>query len=109
MRKSKLKLFSCEKEQAVATSGECDVRLEHEDFECITPVIVANGLAQECLVGMNVLVKWPAMKEAIRVLLKRRPESDSNNNSLSLKPKIARLHNICLPRIMANVELKTNC
>ena len=33
IRKSKLKLFSCEKEQAVATSGECDVRLEHKDFQ----------------------------------------------------------------------------
>ena len=80
--------------------------MEHEDFQCITPVIVAKGLAHECLVSLNVLVKWPAIKEAIRVLLKRRPEDESNNNSLSRNPKIARLHNICLPRIMADNELK---
>ena len=47
IRKSKLKLFSCKRDQAVATSGECDVKLEHEYFHCITPVIVAKGLAHE--------------------------------------------------------------
>ena len=54
VRKSKLKLFSCERDQAVATSGECDMKLEHDDFQCITPVIVAKGLAHECLIGMIV-------------------------------------------------------
>ena len=69
IRKSKLKLFSCERDQAVAMSGECDVKLEHEDFQCITMVIVAKGLAHEWLIGMNVLLRWPAIKEAISVLL----------------------------------------
>ena len=31
VRKSKLKLFSCKRDQAVATSGECVVKLEHDD------------------------------------------------------------------------------
>ena len=106
VRKSKLKLFSCKSDKAVGTSVECDVKLEHEDFQYITPVIVVKGLAHECLIGMNVLVRWPAMKEAIRVLLKRQSESERDNNSWSDKPQFARLNNICLPRIMADVELK---
>ena len=55
---------------------------------------------------MNVLVRWPEMKEAISVLLKRRLEGESDNNSLIMHPKITRLYNICLPRIMADNELK---
>ena len=107
IRKSKLKLFSCERDQVVATSGECDVKLKHHDFQCITPVIVAKGLANECLIGMNVLVRWPAMKEAIRVLLNRQPENERDSISWSKNPQIARLNNICLPRFMANSELKS--
>ena len=76
VRKSKLKLFSCERDQAVTTLGECNVKLEHDEFQCIIPVIVAKGLAHEYLIGMNVFVRWPVMKEAIRVLLKRPPEND---------------------------------
>ena len=107
IRKSKLKLFSCERDQAVATSGEYDVKLEHDDFQCITAVIVAKGLAHECLVDMNVLVRWPAMKEAIRVLLQRPPEYERDRNDWSNSPQFARFNNICLPRIMADDELRS--
>ena len=88
VRKSKLKLFSCERDQAVATSGQCDKKLEHDDFQCITPVIVAKGLAHECLIGMNVLVRWPAMKEAIRLLLKRQPECELDKSSWVKNPRV---------------------
>ena len=40
----------------MATAGEFNVNMEHEEFKCITPVIVAKDLAHECLIGMNVLV-----------------------------------------------------
>ena len=70
------------------TSGECDVKLEHDDFQCITPVIVPKGLAHECLIRMNVLVRWP-IKEAIRVLLKRPIENDLDNNSWTNSPQFA--------------------
>ena len=90
----------------MAKSGECDVKLEHDDFQCITPVIVAKGLAHVCLIGMNALVRWPAMMEAIRVLLKRQTENERYNNSWSNSPQIARLKNICLPGLMADSELK---
>ena len=106
LRKSKIKLFSCEKEQAVATAGECDVKLEHEEFRCVTPVIVAMGLAHECLIGMNVLVRWPTMKEAIRVLTQNGQHARREVEGLSHDPKIARLHNICLPRIFADDGFK---
>ena len=107
VRNSKLKLFSCQRNQAVATSGECDVKLEHDDFQGIRPVIVEKRLAHECLIGMNVLVRWPAMKEAIRVLDNRQQESKRDNNSLSDNIQFARLNNICLPRIMVDSELKS--
>ena len=45
VRKLKFKLFSCERDQAVATLGECDVKLEHDEFQCITQVIVAKGFS----------------------------------------------------------------
>ena len=106
IRKSNLKLFSCKKDQAVATSGECDVKLKHDDFKCITPVILAKGLAHECMIGMNMFVRWLAMKEERRVLLKRQPEDESDNSSLSQNPEIARLNNICLPRIRADFDFK---
>ena len=83
------------------------MKLEHDYFQCITPVIVAKGLARECLIGMNVLVRWLAIREAIRVLLKRQPESERDNNSWSDNPQFARLNNICLPRIMADSELES--
>ena len=107
IRKSKLELFSCEREQAVATSCECDVKLEHDYFQCITPVIIAKGLAHECLVSMSVLVRWPAMKEAIRVLLKRQPENEREKNSWSNNLEFTTLNNICLLRIMPDGELKS--
>ena len=66
----------------MATSAECDVKLEHDDFKCITPVILAKGLAHECLIGMK----------------------ESDNSSLSKNPEIARLNNICLPRIRADFD-----
>ena len=69
--------------------------------------IVAKGLAHECLVGMSVWVRRPAMKEAIRVLLKRPPENDRDNSGWSNNPQFARLNNICLPRIMADSELRS--
>ena len=80
------------------------MKLEPDEFQCITSVTV---LAHECLIGMKMLVRWPAMKEAIRVLLKRQREDESDNSNLSQNPQIVRLHNICLPRIMANSELKS--
>ena len=43
VRKSKLKLFSCERDQAVATKGECDAKIAREEFQCITTVIEAKG------------------------------------------------------------------
>ena len=104
LRKSKIKLFSCEKDQAVATTGECEIRLEHDDFQCVTQVIVASGLAHDCLIGMNILVRWPAMKEAIGVLLQN--EKMSEMQMCSDNTKIARLHNICLPRILADEGFK---
>ena len=91
----------------MATSGECDVKLEHDDFQCITPVIVAKGLAHECLIGMNVLIRWPAMKEVIRLLLKRQPEDERDNSSWAKNRQITRLNHICLPCIMADIELKS--
>ena len=100
LKKLKIKLFSCEKDQAIATTGECEVMLEHVDFKSVTQVIVANGLAHDCLIGMNILVRWPAMKEAIGVLLQN--ERMTERGVVSEDPKIARLHNICLPRILAD-------
>ena len=101
IRKSKLTIFLSD--QAVTTSGECDVKLEHDDFHCITPVIVAKGLAHECLIGMNVLVRWPAMIEAIRVLLKSQPKDESKDRSLS---KNLMINIICLPMFIADFDLK---
>ena len=63
--------------------GEYDVKLEHD--ECITPVIVARGLALECLIGMPCAGAM-AIKEAIRVLLKRPSENERYNNSCSNNP-----------------------
>ena len=40
----------------LATLGECDVLLRHEQFMYVSPVIVAVDLAPDCLFGMNVLV-----------------------------------------------------
>ena len=86
---------------------ECDVKLAHEEFQCITTVILAKGLAHECLIGMNVLVQWPAMKEAIRILLDRPPVNHRDINNWAVNPQFARLNNICLPRIMGDCDLKS--
>ena len=68
---------------------------------------LAKVLAHESLIGMNVLVRWPAMIEAIRVLLKRPPENALDNNSWSNSTQFAKLNNICLPRIMVDSELRS--
>ena len=60
----------------MATTDNCEVNLENEDFQCVTQVIVANGLVHNCLIGMNILVCWPAMKETIDVLLKNEKISE---------------------------------
>ena len=77
--KSKLKLFSCKRNQAVA--GECDGKLDNDKIKCITPYISAKGLAHEFLIGMNVLVRWPILKEAISALLKKQPVVGEENRS----------------------------
>ena len=100
LKKSKIKLFSCEKDQAVATTGACEVKLKNVDFKCVTQVIVANGLANDFLIGIYILVRWPAMIEAIGVLLKN--ERTSERRVVSDDSMIARLHNICLQRILAD-------
>ena len=65
LKKSTVKSFSCEVDKALDTLGECDVILKHDQFQCISPVIVAVDLSHDCLIGMNVLVLWPTMKNAI--------------------------------------------
>ena len=49
LKKSSVKLFSCEVDKALETLGECDVMLRHDQFQCISPVIVAVDLAHDCL------------------------------------------------------------
>ena len=47
-----------------------------------------------------------AMKEAIRILWKRRPEDDREGHELYKYPKTARLNNLCLSRIRADSVFK---
>ena len=68
-----------------------NVKLEYDKFKCVTPVIVVKGLSHECLIGMNVLVRWPILKDAITVLLKKQPVDGEENRGLSKSPLIARL------------------
>ena len=65
IKKSSVSLYSCEAESAVSTIGECVVLLEHRGSNCVSSVIVAKNLAHECLLGMNVLTKWPVTKDEI--------------------------------------------
>ena len=82
------------------------MKLEKDEFKCISPVIVAKGLAHECLIGINVLVRWPVMKEAISALLKKQPVVGEENRRLLKIQLIARLNNIGLPQIIADNEFK---
>ena len=68
--KPSVNLYSSELVSVISTLGECDVKLKFKDFECLSTVIVATNLAYECLLGMNVLTKWPAMREAIEIMAK---------------------------------------
>ena len=86
--KPSVSLYSSELVSEISTLGECDVKLKFKDFECISTVIVAKNLAYECLLGMNVLTKWPAMREAIKIMAKV-----SGNNQIKYfetQPKITR-------------------
>ena len=102
-----IKLFSCEVDKALATLGECEVFLRHEQFMCVSPVIVAVDLAHDCLIGMNVLVLWPTMKDAIDVLMKARPEVEDSGQMFVPKSSATRLNNICLPKIASNFDIKS--
>ena len=105
LKKSTVKLFSCEVDKALETLGECDVMLKHDQFQCISPVIVAVDLAHDCLIGMNVLVLWPTMRDAIEVLLKARQHNSNDNRKFESDSKATRLNNICLPRILADFNI----
>ena len=107
IKETSIKLFSCEVDKALNTLGECDVMLRHDQFNCISPVIVAVDLAHDCLIGMNVLVLWPKMRNAIDVLLKVRLQSKNADPKFETDNQAKRLNNICLPRILTdfNVDL----
>ena len=45
LKKSTVKLFSCEVDKAFETLRECNIILKHHQFKCISPVIVAVDLA----------------------------------------------------------------
>ena len=98
LKKTSVALFSCESNGAIETLGECDVKLIHADFQCISPVIVASNLAHDCLIGMNVLTKWPTMNNAINVLRRVKINKIDSNFNPSLTS--TRLHNICLPKLL---------
>ena len=105
LKATSIKLFSCEVDKALKTLGECDVMLRHDQFNCISPVIVAVDLAHDCLIGMNVLVLWPTMRNAIEVLLKARLQSANVDPKFESDTQATRLNNICLPRIMSDFDL----
>ena len=107
LRRSKIKLFACEKHRAVAMSGECDLKIEKEEFQWVSKSNGASGLAHDCLIGMNILVRWPTMKEAISVSMKSEPRGEEGF-SLSSNPDIAKLQRICLPPNLSNCEFLTN-
>ena len=68
--KTSISLYLCEAESAVSTIGECNVLIIYKGSMCVSSVNVAKNLAHDCLLGMNVLTKWPGTKDAIEVLLK---------------------------------------
>ena len=105
LKKSTVKLFSCEVDNALETLGECDVMLKHDQFQCISPVIVAVNLANDCLIGMNALVLWPTMRDAIEVLLKARQHNSNDDRKFESDSKATRLNNICLTRILADFNI----
>ena len=79
-------------------SGECDVKIENDKFQCLTPVIGVQGLAHLCLIGMNILGRWPTIKEAIRVLInssQKDKKSITEPNNLT----VARINNIRLTKL----------
>ena len=41
LKATSIKPFSCEVDKGLNTLGECDVMLRHDQFNCISPVIVA--------------------------------------------------------------------
>ena len=47
LKNSTVKLFSCEVNKALDTLGECDVMMKHDQFQCISSVIVAVELAHD--------------------------------------------------------------
>ena len=94
LKETSIKLFSCEVDKALNTLGECDVMLRHDQFNCISPVIVAVDLAHDCLIGMNVLVLWPTMRNAFDVLLKARLQSKNANPKFEADTQATRLNNI---------------
>ena len=83
LKNSSIKLFSCEADQVMNTIVECNVMIKHREFQCLSdhtsPVIIAVDLAHDCLIGMNVLVMWPTMRDAIDVLMKARIGDNERN------------------------------
>ena len=88
IKNSSIKLFSCEADQVMNTMGDCNVMIKHND----------------CLIGMNVLVIWPTMKDAIDVLMKARFGGKEKNSRFEPDSNATRLNNICLPRILSNFD-----
>ena len=86
------------------TMGECDVLIKHKEFQCLSPVIIAVDLAHDCLIGMNLLVMWPTMRDAIHVLIKARLSDEKKNSRFEPDSTATRLNNICLPRILSNFD-----
>ena len=108
IKKSSVSLYSCEAESAVSTIGECVVLLEHRGSNCVSSVIVAKNLAHECLLGMNVLTKWPVTKDAIEVLLTASGnKANDKYKCLDTNVKAVRLHNICIPEILREDFIET--
>ena len=100
-----VKIFSCEIDKAMDTLGQCDVLLKHDKFECVSPVIVAVDLAHDCLIGMNVLMLWPTIREAIEVLMRANTVKDK---IVLFDPdsRTTRLNNACLPRILSDFDIE---
>jgi hypothetical protein len=93
LKNSSIKLFSCEADQVMKTMGECNVIIKHKEFQCLSPVIIAVDLAHDCLIGMNVLVMWPTMKNAIDVLMKARIGEEDNDSRFKSDSTATRLNN----------------
>ena len=86
------------------TMGECDVLIKHKEFQCLSPVIIAEDLAHDCLIGMDVLVMWPTMRDAIDVLMKARLGDKERNSGFKSDSTATRLNNVCRPRILSNFD-----